>query len=198
MKKASIRKAALCAAAMLTAPAASAQQIGQYVGEVRSMAFGFCPQGWTVAGGQLLPISNNSALFSLYGTTFGGDGRTTFGVPNLVSRAPVHNGTGPGLTPRALGNQFGVESVSQVPQHTHNLNATNDNATQNAIAGGMFATATLNNGTVVNGYSTSAPTVQMDVNSIALNSGVTSVPNTMPSQAMLYCVALQGLYPSFN
>ena len=90
----------------------SAQAYEPFIGEVRSFGFNFCPRSWAAADGQLLPISSYTALFSLYGTTYGGDGRTTFALPDLRGRVPMHVGTGPGLTPRQLGEKSGQESTT--------------------------------------------------------------------------------------
>ena len=94
-----------------------------FVAEIRIMAFNFAPRGWAFCDGQLLPISQNTALFSLIGTTYGGDGRTTTALPNLRDRAPMHPGRGPGLTARRLGQKVGVDTVTlveaQIPSHTH-------------------------------------------------------------------------------
>lgn len=97
----------------------------QFIGEVRLFPGDFAPQGWAFCDGQLLQISQNTALFAVLGTTYGGDGRTTFGLPNIQGRAPMHPGNGPGLTPRRLAETGGVETVtlsdSQMPSHTHQL-----------------------------------------------------------------------------
>jgi len=92
--------------------ASHAQAQEAFIGEIRMFAGNFPPRGWAFCDGQLLPISQNAALFSLLGTNYGGDGRTTFGLPDLRGRAPVHAGTGPGLTPRSIGQKGGVESMS--------------------------------------------------------------------------------------
>src|SRR5580658_742842 len=97
-----------------------------YVGEIRMFGFGFAPQGWALCNGQLLPINQNQALFSLLGTTYGGDGRTTFALPDLQGRVPIHMGQGAGLSPYVMGQVGGVENVTltiaQIPAHTHTVN----------------------------------------------------------------------------
>ena len=101
-----------------------------FVAEIRIFAGNFAPRNWAFCNGQLLPISQNTALFSLIGTTYGGDGRTTTALPNLQGRAPMHAGRGPGLTDRRLGQKGGVETVTlseaQMPNHTHTLQATEE------------------------------------------------------------------------
>ncbi len=99
-----------------------------FVAEIRIFAGNFAPRGWAFCNGQLLPVSQNTALFSLIGTTYGGDGRTTTALPNLQARAPMHPGRGPGLTARRLGQKVGVDTVTlteaQIPSHTHTARAT--------------------------------------------------------------------------
>src|SRR6187549_3017598 len=94
-----------------------------FLGEMKFIAFNFAPKGWALCNGQFLPINQNQALFSILGTTFGGNGQTTFGLPDLRGRVPMHPGNGPGLTPRTLGEQLGTETVTllagNVPSHTH-------------------------------------------------------------------------------
>ena len=103
-----------------------------FVGKIRMFAGNFAPRGWAFCDGQLLAVSQNDALFSLLGTIYGGDGRTTFGLPDLRGRIPIHAGTGPGLSPRSLGNKAGTEietlTVNQIPSHTHSWQATSDDA----------------------------------------------------------------------
>ena len=126
-----------------------------FIAEIRIFAGNFAPRGWAFCNGQLLPISQNTALFSLVGTTYGGDGRTTFGLPNLQGRVPMHPGNGPGLTARQLGESGGVETVtlaeSQMPTHTHGLNAAPDpaeapspvdNAMARSVGGTIYQTDT--------------------------------------------------------
>ena len=104
-----------------------------FVGEIRMFAGNFAPRGWAFCDGQLLAVSQNDALFSLLGTIYGGDGRTTFGLPDLRGRIPIHAGTGPGLSPRRLGAKGGAENVTltvnQMPSHNHGLRASADPTT---------------------------------------------------------------------
>ena len=103
-----------------------------FIGEIRMFAGSFAPRGWALCDGQLLAVSQNDALFSLLGTIYGGDGRTTFGLPDMRGRIPIHFGSGPGLTPRTLGNKFGSEHetliTNQLPSHSHTLQANSQQA----------------------------------------------------------------------
>lgn len=119
-----------------------------FLGEILGFAGNFAPRGWALCNGQLLAISQNSALFSILGTTYGGDGRTTFGLPDLRGRAPMHAGHGPGLTNRVLGSRFGTETntmtVNQMPQHNH-LSTLSITGATGAISGSASATMNINN-----------------------------------------------------
>lgn len=160
-----------------------------FLSEIRIMSFGFPPKGWALCNGQLLPINQNQGLFSLLGTTYGGDGRVNFGLPNLQGRVPIHMGSGHTLGERG-GEQGHTLSISEIPTHTHVLQGT---------------TATTNPQPVpVNAYL--APTASMyhaPTNLTSLNPG--SVANVGGSQAHLnmqpflvlnFCIALQGIFPS--
>lgn len=107
-----------------------------FIGEIRMFGGDYAPRGWALCDGQLLPITSNEALFSLLGTIYGGDGRTTFGLPDLRGRVPVQQGTGPGLPSVAIGSRSGSETVAltppELPSHSHTLAATTDPATENA------------------------------------------------------------------
>ena len=180
-----------------------------YLGEVRLFGMTWCPRSWTPADGQLLAISQYNALFSLYGTLYGGDGRTTFGLPDLRGRAPISQGSGPGLNPYSVGQKAGSESftltVDQMPSHNHTASTT---ATLNASSAGGDSPEP--SGRVLaddgndNIYSAAQPDVTM---SSAAISASTTVNNTGGNQAvghrgpiltMTWCVALQGIYPSRN
>ena len=121
------KKLALSATVALSTLSAGtqAQAFEPFLGEVRTFGFNFCPRGWAAADGQLLPISQYSALFALFGTIYGGDGRTTFALPDLRGRFVMHQGTGPGLSPRTIGEKRGVETVTlttpQIPSHAHDV-----------------------------------------------------------------------------
>lgn len=163
------------------------------LGTIILFAGNFAPRGWALCDGQLLSIAQYSALFSILGTTYGGNGIQTFGLPDLRGRVPMHAGQGPGLTPRVSGQAFGVESVTltsnNVPSHTHQLLAStaaaNDDVPEGlALAAGEF-------------YTSSAPTAALNAASIAPNVG-SQLPFTTITPALVinYIIALEGIYPS--
>ena len=172
----------------------------QFLGEVIILPYTFCPRGWTDADGKLLSIAEFSALFSLYGTTFGGDGRTTFGVPDLRGRSPMGIGNGPGLTPRTQGQKGGTETVTlntnQIPSHNHSVTLRAENVGANA---GTAQGNILANGNI---YATPVRSeeVSMSADSIQQqNVGASqSHNNLMPFSVLRYCVATVGIYPSRN
>ena len=163
----------------------------------------FAPRGWAFCEGQLLPINSNSALFSILGTTYGGDGRTTFGLPDLRGRVAIHPGNGPGLSSRKLGERIGSETntltVNQIPSHTHNaiLQASSGAADSGQADGRSLAHETrgANNPDI---YNSAAPTIAMNADAVKLTAtgGGQSVNNIQPSLAVSYIVALEGVYPS--
>lgn len=166
-----------------------------FVGEIRMFAGNFAPRGWAFCDGQLLAVSQNDALFSLLGTIYGGDGRTTFGLPDLRGRIPIHAGSGPGLSPRRLGAKFGTEeetlTVNQLPSHGHPLQASTDLAQSPDPSGGVTAQSTL-----VDLYIIEAPSVSMATSSITDVGGSQSHSNLMPFLCVNFIIALFGIYPS--
>ena len=170
-----------------------------FVAEIRIFAGNFAPRGWAFCNGQLLPVSQNTALFSLIGTTYGGDGRTTTALPNLEGRAPMHPGRGPGLTARRLGQRGGTEMVTlseaQMPNHNHTLRAANvPFGTVQAPAGDRAL-----NRASANVYQTNTANNMVDMNADALPIDVGgSLPhnNLQPFLTMSFIIALVGLYPS--
>ena len=158
------------------------------------VGFNFAPRGWAFCDGQLLAVSQNDALFSLLGTTYGGDGRTTFGLPDVRGRIPVHAGSGPGLTPRALGSKSGQEKVtlttSHLPGHTHQWRGTNSPATSNSPKDNAPANAL---GDV---YASDFSGVSMAANAISNTGGSQDHNNTQPYLCIHYIIALFGVYPS--
>jgi microcystin-dependent protein len=164
-----------------------------FVGEIRMFAGNFAPRGWSFCDGQLLAISQNDALFSLFGTIYGGDGRTTFGLPDLRGRIPIHAGSGPGLSQRRLGAKAGEEAVtltsSQLPSHTHGWRATDTAAQNQSPAGELLARTT------ANVYSDQAPSAQMR-DAVTPTGGGSSHSNVQPFQCVHFIVALFGVYPS--
>jgi microcystin-dependent protein len=177
-----------------------------YLSEIRIMAFNFPPKGWAFCNGQLMSISQNTALFSLLGTTYGGDGRSTFGLPNLQASVPIQQGQGPGLTQRDLGESSGEPTVTlvqpEMPQHSHTLNATTTTGTTATAAGSQLALATAGGGKgsaaqVANFYSSKTTgNTPMSPNAIGLAGGNQPHNNLMPYLGLNFCIALQGIYPS--
>jgi microcystin-dependent protein len=156
----------------------------------------FAPRNWALCDGQFLAIAQNDALFSLLGTTYGGDGRTTFGLPDLRSRIPVHAGTGPGLSPKTLGSKAGSESVTlssvQLSSHTHPLQGSSDPATTPDPSGSVFARSS------GDAYGSEFSASYMNGAGVSNSGGGQSHTNLMPSLAVNFIVALFGLYPSRN
>lgn len=168
-----------------------------FVGEIRMFAGTYPPAGWAFCNGQLLAISENDALFSLIGTTYGGDGRTSFALPDLRGRLPVGEGNGPGLTPRTMGQQFGQESVSltqqQLPAHRHDFVATTAAAESASPSGALLAHA---EGDALYVSSPENPQLKtMNVNTVSGSGGSQPHDNVMPSLAMHYIISLTGIYP---
>ena len=165
-----------------------------FVGQITMFAGNFAPRGWAFCDGQLMAVNQNDALFSLYGTIYGGDGRTTFGLPDLRGRTPIHAGPGPGLTNHRLGSKGGQETVtlttSEMPSHDHAFNASNDIATIHEAAGKVFAVAP------ANFYEDQERNVNLNTGSITNTGGNRSHNNIMPYLCIHFIVALFGVYPS--
>lgn len=166
-----------------------------FLGEIRIFALNFEPRGWATCDGRLLPISANTALFSILGTTFGGDGRTTFGLPNLQGRIPIGAGSGLGLTPRNLGGTGGTESVtlltSQLPSHSHSARCNSGNGNQYGPANHYWA----RDAAGAKEYGTSG-TGYMATAAIAPAGGNQPHNNLQPYSVVNYCIALVGVFPS--
>ena len=172
-----------------------------WIGEIALVGYTFCPRGWTEAAGQLLPIAQYQALFSLYGTIYGGDGRTTFGLPDLRGRAAVGQGTGPGLTNRPMGQKGGSETNPlTMPRHNHGvtvqINGTTGVGNSPTPAGNLNAlnASQLNyaSGSGVAMATNAATVTQTD------QGGGADVNNMQPFQVLRYCVSLTGIFPSRN
>lgn len=167
-----------------------------FLGEIVLFAGNFAPRGWAFCEGQLLSINQNSALFSILGTTYGGDGRTTFALPDLRGRAPIQAGNGPGLSPYSLGAKGGQETVTlttnQIPSHNHYINADINVGTTNVPTNHILA----NTAAFDDEYSTGTPNTQMNVNAVSHTGGDQSHENRQPFIAMNYIIALQGIFPS--
>lgn len=164
-----------------------------FIAEIRIFAGNFAPRGWAFCNGQLLPVSQNTALFSLIGTTYGGDGRTTTALPNLQGRAPMHPGRGPGLTSRRLGQRGGTEMVSlseaQMPNHTHSLMTSIEDGDRRSPGNSSFG-----RGTALYGPPNNLGA--MDSNTLANSGGSQPHNNMQPFLAINFIIALTGLYPS--
>src|SRR5262249_5755841 len=163
-----------------------------FIGEIRMFAGNFAPVGWAFCNGALIPISENDALFNLIGTTYGGDGQTTFALPNLQSRVPVH--VGPGF---ALGQAAGVETVtlttSQIPAHSHVPQCNSAAGTTAAASGGVWAA----NATVANPtYGSAAPDSNMDPAALGSSGGSQAHDNMRPFQGLNFIISLFGVFPS--
>jgi microcystin-dependent protein len=179
-------------------PQAATAGMEPFIGEMMMTGANFCPRGWTDANGQLLAVSQNQALFSLLGTTYGGDGRTTFGLPDMRGRVAIHTGQGPGLTNRKQGNKGGTEThtlnVNELPSHTHNLMAASATATSKSPNGKVLAKAKRN----VYAPSSSGSMSQLAPTSIGTVGNSQPHNNMQPFLTIRYCIALQGIYPSRN
>jgi microcystin-dependent protein len=155
----------------------------------------FAPRGWAFCDGQLLAVSQNDALFSLLGTIYGGDGRSTFGLPDLRGRLPIHAGSGPGLSPRRLGSKGGAEkvtlTVNQLPSHTHDYKASTDIADETAPAGNVVAQPS-----AMNLYFEAPPVQNMASDAVTGVGGSRSHTNLMPFLCVHFIIALFGIYPS--
>ena len=173
-----------------------------FLSEIRIMSFVFAPRGWALCNGQTLAISQNTALFSLLGTNYGGNGTTTFALPDLRGRTPIQQGQGPGLSSRQVGETGGVENVTlistEIPSHTHALKATTASATTAAPAGAIWAVSGSRRSTT-NLY-TNAAGAGAVMNSQVLAPVGSSVPhnNMPPYMTVSFCIALQGIFPARN
>lgn len=166
-----------------------------FVGEIRMFAGNFAPRGWAFCDGQLLAVSQNDALFSLLGTIYGGDGRTTFGLPDLRGRIPIHAGTGPGLSPRRLGAKSGEEkvtlTVNQMPSHGHPFTVSQDIADQASPNGNMPG-----NSPSIDLYREESANADINLESMTNTGGSRSHTNLMPFLCIHFIIALFGIYPS--
>ena len=161
-----------------------------FLSEIRIMSFGFPPKGWAFCDGQLLPINQNQGLFSLLGTTYGGDGRVNFGLPDLRGRTPIHMGSGHTLGERG-GEQAHTLSISEIPTHTHVLNGTG-----NTAANTPANTTVLGKSNPQAAYAAAGNLVAMDPRSIANVGGSQAHLNMQPFLTLTFCIALQGIFPS--
>ena len=160
-----------------------------FLSEIRIMSFAFAPKGWALANGQLLPINQNQALFSLLGTTFGGDGRVNFALPDIRGRAPIHVGSGHTLGERG-GEQAHTLSIAEIPTHVHVANASSVATGGNANPTGRF----LGGGNNV--YHAPASLTSMTPATISNTGGSQAHLNMQPFLILSFCIALQGIFPS--
>ena len=171
-----------------------------FIGEIKIVPYNFAPRGWAFCNGQILSIAQNSALFSLLGTTFGGDGMTTFALPNLQSRVAIHAGQGPGLSQYQLGQQGGTEtrtlSTQNMPQHNHGLAALSTGGNTAApTSGALLAASTARDNT----FSTSGSVdTILGPASIGFAGNNQPFSITPPYLALNFCIALEGIFPSRN
>ena len=165
-----------------------------FIGEIRMFGGNFAPVGWAFCSGQLMPISENDALFNLIGTTYGGDGQTTFALPNLQARLPMHMGTGAGLSPRTIGEMGGVETVTlstqQIPIHNHAPQALSTNGSQSTPQSGVWA------GVTTSIYTSNPPDTAFNATLIGGTGGNQPHDNLMPYLAISFIISLFGIYPS--
>ena len=171
-----------------------------FVAEIRIFAFNFAPRGWAFCNGQLLPIAQNTALFSLLGTTYGGNGQTTFGLPNLQGQAPMHPGQGPGLSNYVLGEQGGSQTVtligSELPAHTHQARANTGTAGQAGPGGNV--PASLAGRTPPPLYQSGAPNAALSPQALTVSGSGSPHNNLQPYLVLNFCIAMQGIFPSRN
>jgi len=183
-----------------------------FLGQIQPFGFNFAPRGWAMCDGQLLPISSNTALFSLLGTTYGGDGRTTFALPDLRGRACLHQGSGPGLSPRRIGEKGGTETttISQLnlPPHSHalsngsavvtvqttnNANATNETDSGNNGLGTSGSMPDIFRESPAGSDHLAGVTISGETN---MTGGGQSFSNMQPYLVVTWCIALEGIFPS--
>jgi microcystin-dependent protein len=174
----------------------------QFIGEIRIVGFNFAPVGWAICNGALMPIAGNEALFSLVGTTYGGDGQTTFGLPDMQGRIPIHQGQGPGLSNRVLGEKAGAESVSltapQIPAHSHPVNASTVSAGAVASPAGQVWCANGNTAAAQFAAASATPKVPMAAPMVASTGSSLPHNNLAPFLVMNFVICLEGIYPTRN
>lgn len=174
----------------------------QFVAEIRIFPFNFPPTGWAFCNGQLMPISQNTALFSLLGTYYGGDGKSTFALPDLQGSAAMQPGQGQGLSQRFLGEMSGVETItlltSEIPVHTHTMMGSTTNANSNLPTGNLAAKPNYTTGPTSGvgvAYSSNPPTVQMSPQALSVAGGGLPHNNMQPYLTLNFCIAMQGIFP---
>ncbi len=170
-----------------------------YVGEIRMFGFGRVPNGWFACDGSLKAISGYEALYTLIGTIYGGDGQTTFAVPDLRGTLPIHQGQGPGLTPRVIGQRGGSETVTlteaQMPAHTHTLVVTSSAASADTPGSSTLPAAVSGQDFYVTEVST-ASALTMETGAVSLAGGSQPHENCMPTLTVQFCIAWSGIFPT--
>jgi microcystin-dependent protein len=165
-----------------------------FVAEIRIFPFNFAPRGWAWCDGQLLPLSQNTALFSLLGTTYGGNGKSNFALPDLQGRAPMHPGQGPGLSLHDLGETGGSDTVtlleSEIPSHPHPIVASQGDGNERSLKGQLLAT-----GIAISGYQAPGPFTQLNASAVGPAGGDQPHNNLQPYLTFYFCIALQGVFP---
>jgi microcystin-dependent protein len=165
-----------------------------FVAEIRIFPFNFAPKGWAWCDGQLMPLSQNTALFSLLGTTYGGNGKSNFALPDIQGRAVMHPGQGPGLSLHDLGEPGGSETVtlleSEIPSHSHSMNASQSDGLERSPGGQLLAT-----GIGISQYQTPGGQTPLSPSTVAPAGGDQPHNNLQPYLTFYFCIALQGVFP---
>ena len=169
-----------------------------FLAEIRIFSGNFAPTGWALCSGQLMPISQNTALFSLLGTTYGGDGRSTFALPNLQGAAPMQQGQGAGLSQRYLGESGGEQSVtllqSEMPMHNHRAMGYDGGGNSNSPSNAVWGQAAVGR-QATNLYSTATPNTMMGARTTQIAGGTQPHNNMQPYLGLAFIIALQGIFP---
>lgn len=188
--------ALLAGAALPWRPRVARAELGPYLGEIMAIAFNYAPRGWTFCNGQLLPINQNQALFALLGTTYGGNGVTTFALPDLRGCVAIHAGTGPGLSPRARGERGGETahalSIAELPAHSHGARGSSGVGTADVPSTGVVPAR---NAAHIPQWGPTADTT-LGAAAVSATGGSQPHDNTQPYLVLNYIIALQGTYPS--
>jgi microcystin-dependent protein len=181
-------------------PSMTLAAVEPFIGEIMMFGSNFCPRGWADLDGQLLPINQNQALFSLLGTMYGGDGRTTFGLPDLRGRVPLHVGQGPGLMSKTQGSKGGAEAhaltMAEMPQHHHAFHGSTGGANSEVPTGNLLATQKRKDQI----YAPAVPGTLTPMHDTSVGPAGNNQPhnNMPPFLTMRFCIALQGVFPSRN
>jgi microcystin-dependent protein len=176
----------------------------QFIGEIRAFPFNFAPKDWALCNGQLLAVSSNTALFAILGTTYGGNGTSTFGLPNLQGRVVVGAGQGPGLRFWELGEMAGEDNVTllstEMPFHSHSITGMNNPGTQPAPSDTAYLSRDIRGGSGVIQYMQTGgtPATPMAPNALGVSGSTMPHDNQQPFQVLNYCIALRGIFPARN